>query len=83
MKARKRNVTITLDEETARWARIEAARRDLSVSELLASLIRQQMAADRSYEIAMRDFLSRSSRPLKQGGKYPARDELHERQGLC
>ena len=29
-----RNVTITLDEETARWARVEAAMRGTSVSRL-------------------------------------------------
>ncbi|HET9672657.1 MAG TPA: hypothetical protein VFQ40_07390 [Actinomycetota bacterium] len=30
-----KNVTVTLDDETARWVRIEAARRDESVSSLL------------------------------------------------
>ncbi len=79
MKARKRNVTITLDEETARWARVQAALRDTSVSELVASWLRQRMAAERSYEVAMRDFLSRSPKPLKRQGKYPGRQELHER----
>lgn len=82
MAKKKRNVTITLDEETARWARIEAARRDTSVSELLASLLRQQMAGERGYEAAMRDFLSRSPGPLKRAGAYPTRDELHERSRL-
>lgn len=82
MPRKKRNVTVALDEETARWARVEAARRDTSVSELLASLLRQQMARERGYEAAMRDFLSRSPSPLKRAGAYPGREELHERSRL-
>ncbi len=79
MKTRKRNITITLDEDAARWARVQAALRDMSVSELLASLVREQMVAERSYEVAMRDFLSREPKPLKREGKYPDRSSLHER----
>jgi hypothetical protein len=40
---RLRNVTVTLEEDVARWARIEAARRDTSVSQLLASLLKERM----------------------------------------
>ena len=39
-----RNVTVTLEEEAARWARIEAARRDTSVSRLLGELLRERMS---------------------------------------
>ena len=39
MKTSLRNITITLDENVARWAKIEAARRDTSVSRLLASIL--------------------------------------------
>lgn len=38
MKARLRNITITLEESLARWARIEAARSDTSVSRFLAQI---------------------------------------------
>ena len=47
-----RNVTITLDDETAAWARIEAARRDTSVSRLVGEMLREKMARDNAYEIA-------------------------------
>jgi hypothetical protein len=77
-----RNVTITLDEETAVWLRIEAARRDTSVSKLVGSLLRRGMAEDQQYEPAMRSFLARGIRPLKQAGTYPARDTLHSRADL-
>jgi len=38
-----RNVTVTLEEDVAQWARIEAARRDTSVSRLLGQLLKERM----------------------------------------
>ena len=43
MKAKLRNVTVTLEEKVARWARIEAARQDTSVSRLLANILKERM----------------------------------------
>jgi hypothetical protein len=44
-----RNVTVTLEEDVAQWARIEAARRDTSVSRLLGELLKERMSThDRS-----------------------------------
>lgn len=40
-----RNVTVTLEEDVAQWARIEAARHDTSVSRLLGSLLKKRMSA--------------------------------------
>jgi hypothetical protein len=40
---RLRNVTVTLEEDVAHWARIEAARQDTSVSRLLATLLKERM----------------------------------------
>jgi hypothetical protein len=42
---RLRNVTVTLEEDAARWARIEAARQDTSVSRLLGALVKERMSA--------------------------------------
>lgn len=79
----KRNVTLVLDEETARWARIEAARRDTSVSSLLGELLREHMVRSESYEDAMNDFLSRPPTELKGArARYPARDRIHQRADL-
>jgi hypothetical protein len=75
-----KNVTVTLDEETAGWARIEAARRDMSVSSLLRDLLREHMGGRESYAGAMDRYLSRA--PRKLGGPRPPRDELHDRAGL-
>ncbi|HEX8814332.1 MAG TPA: hypothetical protein VF753_02430 [Terriglobales bacterium] len=41
-----RNVTVTLEENVARWARIEAARQDTSVSKLLGALLKERMATE-------------------------------------
>lgn len=43
-KNRLRNVTVTLEEDVAQWARIEAARRDTSVSRLLGTLLKERMS---------------------------------------
>ena len=59
MKANLRNVTITLEENVARWARMEAARRDTSVSQLLAGILKERMNEKDSYEAAMRRALAR------------------------
>jgi hypothetical protein len=42
---RLRNVTVTLEEDVAQWARIEAARRDTSVSRLLGALLKERLSA--------------------------------------
>jgi hypothetical protein len=78
-----KNVTITLDEETARWARIEAARRDTSLSRFIGEILRERMRREERYEAAMLDFLSRPRKPLTRPGEtYPSREELHDRGGL-
>jgi hypothetical protein len=78
-----RNVTVTLDDETARWARLEAARRDTSVSRFLGDILRREMEGQGAYEAAMSRYLAQppgvhrdSARPL------PSRDELHDRPRL-
>ena len=77
-----RNVTVTLDEETARWARVEAARRDQSVSSLLREILERAKATHESYPEAMRRYQARGTTSLKRSGAYPRREELHERAEL-
>jgi plasmid stability protein len=75
-----RNVTITLDEDVARWARIRAAERDTSVSRLVGELLRERMLEEQSYEVAMREYLARPPRKLrKPGTRYPRRADLYGR----
>ena len=74
-----RNVTVTLDEDVARWARIWAAQHETSVSRMLGEMLRERMIQEERYEAAMQRFLAVEPRPLKTGGRYPTRDEIHER----
>ena len=75
-----RNVTITLDEEVARWARVEAARRDTSVSQMVAQLLREQMLGADEYEAARQRYLAQEARVHRAPGtRFPDRAELHER----
>ena len=80
MKTRLRNITITLEETIARWARIEAARRDTSVSRLLAGILRERMVEEDAYQAAMGRALERKSF-LKTSGRYLSREEGHARPG--
>lgn len=78
-----KNVTVTLDEETALWARLEAARRDISVSSLIRQLLVDEMGGRVAYEGAKSRYLARQPSPLsKKGQRYPRREALHDRAGL-
>lgn len=78
-----KNVTITLDEEVALWARVQAAERNTSVSRLVGELLRQHMKEGQAYDVAMKRHLSCKPKRLKRrGAPYPRREELHDRSGL-
>jgi hypothetical protein len=81
MKARFRNITITLEEDLARWARIEAARCDTSVSRFLAEILKERMIQKDNYEAAKRRALARKPF-LKTDGRYLSREQAHDRQRL-
>jgi hypothetical protein len=75
-----KNVTITLDEEVARWARILAAENNTSVSRLVGQMLRDKMFEEKSYQIAMDQYLSQPPTALKDPqSKYPTRGELYGR----
>ena len=73
-----RNVTVSLDEEVALWARLEAARRDTSVSRLLGEILKERMGKEKRYRKAMRSALARAPF-LRSDGRYLSRDEVHDR----
>jgi len=75
-----KNMTITLEEEVARWARIRAAERDTSVSRLVGEMLRGKMQEEQNYQAAKQHYLSQRPKKLKKpGARYPRREELHER----
>lgn len=75
-----KNVTITLDENVLRWARIRAATLDKSLSRMLGEELQKKMLAEKHYERARKRFQAKAPRPLKPvGTSYPDRDSLYER----
>jgi len=81
MKSHLRNVTVTLETEVARWARLEAARKDTSVSRLLGGILKERMLEEEGYARAMRRALARKPF-LKTDGSYLSREEVHDRDRL-
>ena len=74
-----KNVTITLEEEVARCARVWAAEHDTSVSRFVGDLLKTRMMDELEYGRARRRFLGRGAIILKESGTYPPRGDLHER----
>lgn len=73
-----KNVTITMEDSVAEWARLEAARRNTSVSRLVGELLAEKMRHDDAYERAMREALEFKSFGSADG-RYPTRDEIYTR----
>jgi len=75
-----KKVTITLDEETARLARIRAAERDMSLSRFIGEALRRELRHADDYEAAYRAWRARKPFPLKGAPQpYPKREELYDR----
>lgn len=74
-----KNVTLSLPDGVARWARIWAAEHDTSVSKIVGQLLEQRMKAAKGYQSAMSAFLKRKPVQLKREGRYPSRESMHER----
>lgn len=52
-----KNITITMDDAVAEWVRVEAARRNTSVSRLLGEWLGEKMRQEDAYAQAMREAL--------------------------
>jgi len=78
-----KNVTITLDERTAAWVRVYAAKHNMSVSRMVGEMLHQRMRESHEYDEAMRRFLGKAPVKLNRSGKrYPEREDLHARARL-
>lgn len=73
-----KNITVTMEESVADWARMEAARRNTSVSRLVGELLAEKMRHDDAYERAMREALEFKSLGASVG-PYPAREAVGDR----
>ena len=73
-----KNVTVSMEEGVADWARIEAARRNTSVSRLIGEMLADKMRHDDAYDRAMREALEFRSFGTS-AGPYLTRDEIYDR----
>ena len=75
-----KNITITVPEAVARWARVWAARHNTSVSKLVGELLAARMNQESACEGAMKRYLSKPPVRLRELGQtLPQREELHGR----
>jgi hypothetical protein len=75
-----KNLTITLDEDTAARARVQAAERNMSLSRYIGEVLREQMRNSDDYEAAYRAWRAEKPFPLKGAAqRYPKREELYDR----
>lgn len=75
-----KNITVTIDDETYRRARMKAAERDTSVSAVVKSFLTQFAAGESEYERLKREELAlRAEVGAFDGGVRVSRDAIHER----
>jgi len=75
-----KNITVTLDDETATWAKVYAAQQNKSLSRFLGELLHTTMRESHAYEDAMQRYLSTGPFPLSgEAAPYPKREELYDR----
>jgi hypothetical protein len=78
-----RNITLSLDEEILREARVLAAQQGVSVSAFLRRELSRLVEDQRGYANAREAALRRLARGQSLGGRpLPGRDELHDRDKL-
>ncbi len=70
-----KNVTVTMEDSVADWARLEAARRNTSVSRLIGEMLAEKMRRTDHYERAKREALK--FHPVDFSGPYLQREEIY------
>ena len=75
------NLTITIDEESLKRARIRALEEGTSVNSLLRAFLESYAGVRREQKKAVQEILTISNRAQsRRGDQAWTRDELHERQ---
>jgi hypothetical protein len=75
----KRNLTVQLDDDVIKHAKVLAARRGTSVSTLVAVELERLVADDDRYEDAYRRARRALSGAVPRGGRRWRRDHLYDR----
>jgi len=77
------NITVKVDADLARDAKVLAARQGTSLSRLVAEQLKTLVRGDQVYAAAKRRALRRLKRGYDLGWQHPVtRDALHDRKGL-
>ncbi len=72
-----KNVTITVDDAALEWARIEAAKRNTSVSRLVGEMLLEKMQREDAYARAEREWLADDVTFTSNAQPYPRRAEIY------
>jgi len=76
----KTNITLRMEQQVIREARILAAKRGTSVSRMLAKQLEELVRAEKAYEAARRRALRRIEKGYDLGWTPPQeREEIHDR----
>ena len=77
------NITIKVDADLARDAKVFAARHGTSLSRLVARQLERLVREDQVYAASTRRALARLRRGYDMGGGDPlSREEVHDREGI-
>jgi hypothetical protein len=74
-----KNVTITVEESALEWVRIEAAKRNTSVSRLVGEMLVDKMRLTDAYQRAAQDWTNKERTWCSDGGAYAKRTDLYDR----
>jgi len=79
----KQNITLSLDKDLIKKAKVLSAKRQTSISRMLGLALKRFVQAAEDYDRAKRRALAHLRRGFHMGGKIVAsREELHERKCL-
>lgn len=66
-----RNITISLSDELAQWARVWEAQHDTSISAMLSQTLKEKIELESRYAIAQDRFFSEKTRKNKWRKRLP------------
>jgi hypothetical protein len=76
----KRNITLSIDKELIKNARVLAAQRQISISSMLSEELQKLTEDSNKYELAKKQALNYINQGFHLGGGITvSREELHER----
>ena len=73
-----KNVTITVDDTALEWVRVEAAKRNTSVSRLVGEMLQEKMQLADAYQRALHDWQTKERPWTSCGAAYPCRSRAED-----